>query len=170
MTDTPKAPAHPTPAPAEGARIIDGKAMADALLAEVRRDAAELKARGRQPYLYALEVGGSPAARAYMDGQKARCAENGIRYEVGSLPLDSTTEEVVGRVAELNANPKISSVILMTPVPAGVDIYKVLLSLEPGMDAEGVSPANIGLVVHGRQIVAPCTARSVLHLIRSTGV
>jgi methylenetetrahydrofolate dehydrogenase (NADP+)/methenyltetrahydrofolate cyclohydrolase len=160
----------PNPAPGGSARLIDGAAMAEELLAQVRRDAAELKSRGRQPYLYALEIGGSPASRAYMDSQKKRCQENGIRYEVGSLPLDSTTDEVIERVGELNANPKVSSIIIMTPVPAAIDLHRVRLTLDPGKDVEGLSPANIGLAVYGQQIVAPCTARSVMHLVRSTGV
>jgi methylenetetrahydrofolate dehydrogenase (NADP+)/methenyltetrahydrofolate cyclohydrolase len=149
---------------------IDGKAMARTLLDEVRRDVADLKSRGVQPYLYALEIGGSAAARAYRDSQEKDCSGVGIRYEVASLPRDSDTAEVIERVSELNANPKVSSVIVLTPVPKQVDLYKVLLTLDPGKDAEGVSPANIGLTTYGQQIVAPCTARSALHLIRSTGV
>jgi methylenetetrahydrofolate dehydrogenase (NADP+)/methenyltetrahydrofolate cyclohydrolase len=152
------------------AQRIDGKAAADALSAEIRREAAELRARGRQPYLYALEVGSNAAARSYMDSQGRRCADAGIRFEAGSMPPDSSTQEVVERVQRLNADAKISSIIVLTPVPGQVDLYKVLLALDPSKDAEGVSPANIGLSVHGHEIVAPCTARSVMHLIRGTGV
>jgi len=152
------------------AQIIDGKLMAQNLLTDIRKEAADLKAMGRQPYLYALEVGSTPAARAYMDSQGRRCADAGIRYESAGLPPDSTTEEVIERVKELNENAKVSSLIILTPVPPHIDLYKVLLALDPSKDAEGVSPANIGLSVHGHEIVAPCTARSVLTLIRSTGV
>ena len=152
------------------AQRIDGKAASDALLAEVRRESAELKAKGRQPYLYALEIGSSATARAYMDSQGKRCADAGIRYEAGSMPPDSTTDEVIERITRLNADVKISSIIVLTPVPKQVDLYRALLALDPSKDAEGVSPANIGLSVHGHEIVAPCTARGVMHLIRSTGV
>src|SRR4051794_34931323 len=97
---------------------IDGKATADKLLAEIRLEAATLRQRGRQPYLYALEIGSSAAARSYMESQERRCADVGIRYEAGSMPRDSTTDEAVARIRELNGNPKVSSIIVMTPVPA----------------------------------------------------
>ncbi len=152
------------------ARIIDGRALAEAIRGDVRRRVAALKAAHRAVRLDALLVGADAAGEIYARNQAASCAEVGIEYKLHRLPDGAGYEEVAGRVLLMNADEAIAAIMVHLPLPPGVDTERIHALIDPEKDVEGVNPANIGRVVYGRRSLVPCTALAVMEMIESTGV
>lgn len=159
-----------------GAQIIDGRALADRFRAEIRRDVEALRSRGGSVSLDAVLVDGPPgpdgrnSARTYAESQKSGCAELGIDYRLHVLPHRATYEDIAGRVLLLNADERVTAVMVHLPLPEGVDPYRIQSLIDAGKDVEGVNPANIGNVVYDRSSLVPCTALAVMKMVDSTGV
>lgn len=159
-----------------GAQIIDGRALADRFRAEIRRDVQALRSRGGSVSLDAVLVDGPPgpdgrnSARTYAESQKSGCAELGIDYRLHVLPHRATYEDIAGRVLLLNADERVTAVMVHLPLPEGVDPYRIQSLIDAGKDVEGVNPANIGNVVYDRCSLVPCTALAVMKMVDSTGV
>lgn len=159
-----------------GAQIIDGRALADRFRAEIRRDVEALRSRGGSVSLDAVLVDGPPgsagrtSARTYAESQKSGCAELGIDYRLHVLPHSATYEDLAGRVLLLNADERVSAIMVHLPLPEGVDPYRIQSLIDAGKDVEGVNPANIGNVVYDRSSLVPCTALAVMKMVDSTGV
>lgn len=158
-----------------GAQIIDGRALADRFRAEIGRDVNELRSRGVQVSLDAVLVDGPPgpysrnSARTYAESQKAGCAELGIDYRLHVLPHSASYEDIAGRVLLLNADERITAIMVHLPLPDGLDPYRIQSLIDPAKDVEGVNPANIGNVVYDRSSLVPCTALAVMKMVDSTG-
>lgn len=158
-----------------GAQIIDGRALADRFRAEIRRDVQALRSRGGSVSLDAVLVDGPPgpdgrnSARTYAESQKSGCAELGIDYRLHVLPHRATYEDIAGRVLLLNADERVTAVMVHLPLPEGVDPYRIQSLIDAGKDVEGVNPANIGNVVYDRSSLVPCTALAVMKMVDSTG-
>lgn len=159
-----------------GAQIIDGRALADRFRAEIRRDVEALRSRGGSVSLDAVLVDSPPgpdgrnSARTYAESQKSGCAELGIDYRLHVLPHRATYEDIAGRVLLLNADERVTAVMVHLPLPEGVDPYRIQSLIDAGKDVEGVNPANIGNVVYDRSSLVPCTALAVMKMVDSTGV
>ena len=152
------------------ARLIDGKALAKLERERIARDAEALRAAGTPASLDAVIVSaGDNAARVYAENQANTCERVGIGYRLHELPGDSDEDAIVRAIAGLNTDPGVQSVMLHMPLPDGVDANRVKASIDPGKDVEGVTPSNIGNVIYGRSMRAPCTALATLALIESTG-
>lgn len=152
------------------ATIIDGAALA----AETRSGVGKrvehlLRVHRRAVYLAAILVGGTPAGELYAQRQKEACQAVGIRYELIHLPAEATREMISRRIQQLNKDAAVTGIMLHLPLPAGLDATQLQYEIDPLKDVEGVNPANIGYVVYGHTLIAPCTAMAVLELIRSTG-
>ena len=152
------------------ARIIDGKALAQATRESVAAGVAALSAAGRPVRLVALLVGDNPAARVYAENQKRTCAQVGIDYRLHQLPAETTRAELWQIIRGLNCDPAITGIFLHSPLPNGLDLQEAQYQIDVLKDVEGVNPANIGHVVYGHTIIAPCTALAVIELINSTGI
>lgn len=157
-----------------GAQIIDGRVLADAFRAEIRRDVEKLRSREVAVSLDAVLVDGQPgtrnSARTYAEGQKSGCAELGIDYRLHVLPHTATYEDIAGRVLLLNSDERVTAIMVHMPVPEAVDPYRIQSLIDPAKDVEGVNPANIGNVVYDRSSLVPCTALAVMKMAESTGV
>ncbi len=151
------------------ARIIDGKAIAQSLRASTAQAVAALAAAGRPVRLVALLIGNSPAAEVYARNQADMCAKIGIDYSLQTLPASASQENVLAEVRRLNADPAVTGVMVHLPLPEHLDTQEVQYAIDVRKDVEGVSPANIGHVVYGHTIIAPCTALAVVELIAHTG-
>tara|TARA_R110002072_G_scaffold42064_21_gene118943 strand:- start:228817 stop:229731 length:915 start_codon:yes stop_codon:yes gene_type:complete len=152
-------------------KIIDGRALATDFRAQVAQRSADLRARGFVPKLDAILVeSGDNGARVYAQNQAQTCETLGIDYELHTLPIGSGQAEIVAKVKELNASESAHAIMLHMPLPDGVDAYHIQELICPDKDVEGVNPANIGNVVYGRSMRAPCTALATLKLIDSTGI
>ena len=152
------------------AQIIDGAAQAEAVRRDVAAGVATLAARGHAVRLVAVLVGGSPAGELYAGRQGQACRAVGIEYELLTFPAEFSQRELKGELRRLNADPAVTGVMMHLPLPAHIDRARMQYEIDVVKDVEGVNPANIGYVVYGHTLIAPCTAGGVIALIESTGV
>jgi methylenetetrahydrofolate dehydrogenase (NADP+) / methenyltetrahydrofolate cyclohydrolase len=150
--------------------ILDGKATAAAIKAELAGRVAALAARGIRPGLGTVLVGDDPGSRAYVNGKHRDCAEVGIASIRRDLPADATQEQVEAVVDELNADPACTGYIVQLPLPAGIDANAVLSRIDPDKDADGLHPLNLGRLVLTEPGPLPCTPRGIVELLRSYDV
>ena len=152
------------------AKIIDGKALSAIIRDRVATEVAALKGQGKPVRLVALLVGENGAARVYAENQHRTCGQVGIEYELRMLPAGTTGKALHDVIHGLNADKNVTGIFLHAPLPAGLDLQDAQYQIDILKDVEGVNPANIGHVVYGHTIIAPCTAQAVVELIDSTGV
>jgi methylenetetrahydrofolate dehydrogenase (NADP+)/methenyltetrahydrofolate cyclohydrolase len=152
------------------ASIIDGAALARQIREQVKARTAELSAAGRRVRLVAILVGSTPAGELYAQRQQETCATVGIDYELVTLPSDATFDDVAGTIERLNKDLSVTGVMLHLPLPRHLDATELQYKIDPVKDVEGVNPANIGYVVYGHTLIAPCTALAAVELIKSTGI
>ena len=149
-----------------GATILDGRATAAQIKAELATRVAALRERGVVPGLGTVLVGDDPGSRAYVAGKHRDCAEVGIESIAVELPPDAGQHQVEAVVDQLNADPRCTGYIVQLPLPAGLDANAVLERMDPGKDADGLHPTNLGWLVLGRQAPLPCTPRGIVTLLR----
>jgi methylenetetrahydrofolate dehydrogenase (NADP+) / methenyltetrahydrofolate cyclohydrolase len=152
------------------ATILDGKAAAAAVKDDLRGRVKALAERGLTPGLGTVLVGDDPGSRAYVDGKHRDCAEVGIASIRRDLPEDATQEHVEAAVAELNADDSCHGYIVQLPLPKHLDTQRVLELIDPGKDADGLHPVNLGRLVLGHPGPLPCTPRGIVHLLRLHGI
>jgi methylenetetrahydrofolate dehydrogenase (NADP+) / methenyltetrahydrofolate cyclohydrolase len=148
------------------ATILDGKATAAAIKAELAGRIAALAARGIRPGLGTVLVGDDPGSRAYVNGKHRDCAEVGMASIRRDLPADATQEQIEAVVDELNADPACTGYIVQLPLPAGIDANAVLSRIDPDKDADGLHPLNLGRLVLNDPGPLPCTPRGIVELLR----
>jgi methylenetetrahydrofolate dehydrogenase (NADP+)/methenyltetrahydrofolate cyclohydrolase len=152
------------------ASILDGKATAAEVKADLKERAAALAARGILPGLGTILVGDDPGSRAYVAGKHRDCAQVGVASIRRDLPASATQAEVEQAVAELNADPACTGYIVQLPLPSGLDEKRVLNLMDPAKDADGLHPVNLGKLVLGEEAPLPCTPRGIVALLRAYGV
>lgn len=150
--------------------IIDGRATAKALRADLTTRVAALAARGSFPGLGTVLVGDDPASRAYVAGKHRDCARVGIASQEVTLPADATTDQVLDAVRALNEDPECTGFLVQVPLPPQVDAAAVLEAVDPAKDADGLHPTNLGRLALGVPGPRPCTARGIEHLLLAYGV
>ncbi len=148
------------------AQILDGKATAAAIRTELTARVAALRARGVVPGLGTVVVGDDPGSHAYVRGKHRDCAQVGIESIQVELPATATQDEVEAEVARLSADPACTGFIVQLPLPKGLDADRVLARMDPGKDADGLHPVNLGWLVHGHPAPLPCTPRGIVELLR----
>ncbi|HET6251326.1 MAG TPA: bifunctional 5,10-methylenetetrahydrofolate dehydrogenase/5,10-methenyltetrahydrofolate cyclohydrolase [Tepidisphaeraceae bacterium] len=149
---------------------IDGAALAAKIRQDVAAGIAALSAKGRSVHLTAILVGSSPAGELYALRQRQACEAVGIQYELRTVPATASQKDVVALIHSLNHDPSVTGIMLHLPVPQNLDATDLQYQIDPVKDVEGVNPANIGYVVYGHTLIAPCTALAVIELIKSTGI
>ncbi|RCV49261.1 bifunctional methylenetetrahydrofolate dehydrogenase/methenyltetrahydrofolate cyclohydrolase [Marinitenerispora sediminis] len=152
------------------AQILDGKATAAAIRAELKERVTALKARGVTPGLGTVLVGDDPGSHSYVAGKHRDCAEVGIHSIRRELPATATQAEVEAVVDELNADPACTGYIVQLPLPRGLDEGRVLARIAPDKDADGLQPANLGRLVLMQEGPLPCTPRGIVELLNRYGV
>jgi len=156
------------------AQVLDGKATAAAIKAELTVRVAALAARGVRPGLGTLLVGDDPGSRWYVNGKHKDCAEVGIASIREDLPATATQEDIEAAVARLNADPECTGFIVQLPLPKGIDTNRVLELVDPDKDADGLHPTNLGrLVLRVNQEITsplPCTPRGIIELLERHGI
>ncbi len=146
--------------------ILDGKATAAAVKAELRIRVDALKAQGIIPGLGTVLVGDDPGSHAYVGGKHKDCAEVGISSIRIDLPTASTQAQVDAYIAELNADPGVTGYIVQLPLPKHLDSSRVLELMDPGKDADGLHPINLGRLVLGIPAPLPCAPAGIVELLR----
>lgn len=149
-----------------GVTILDGKATADAIKAELTERVEALRSRGTVPGLGTVLVGDDPGSQAYVAGKHRDCAEVGIESIRRDLPATASQAEVEAAVAELNADPACTGFLVQLPLPAGLDEQPVLEAVDPVKDADGLHPVNLGRLVMMSPAPLPCTPRGIVELLQ----
>jgi methylenetetrahydrofolate dehydrogenase (NADP+)/methenyltetrahydrofolate cyclohydrolase len=152
------------------AQILDGKATAAAIRAELTERVAKLAESGVVPGLGTVLVGDDPGSHSYVRGKHKACAEVGIASLRRDLPATATQVEVERAVDELNADPACTGYIVQLPLPKGLDPGPVLERLDPDKDADGLHPVSLGRLVLGQPGALACTPRGIVELLTRYGV
>ncbi|MBG0840833.1 bifunctional methylenetetrahydrofolate dehydrogenase/methenyltetrahydrofolate cyclohydrolase FolD [Ectopseudomonas toyotomiensis] len=150
------------------AQLIDGKATAAGVLAEVAADVAKLKAQGIEPALAVVLVGNDPASQVYVRNKVLRAGEVGIRSLEYRLSADASAEAVLEVVAALNADATVNGILVQLPLPAHIDETRVLQAIDPAKDVDGFHSENVGGLSQGRPVLTPCTPAGCMRLLRDT--
>ena len=152
------------------ATILDGKATAAAVKADLASRVAALRERGITPGLATVLVGDDPGSHAYVGGKHKDCAEVGIASIRVDMPATATQAEVEEQVRRLNDDPAVTGYIVQLPLPKGLDSNRVLEIMDPAKDADGLHPMNLGRLVLGIDAPLPCTPRGIVELLRAYDV
>ena len=147
------------------AQILDGKSLASAKKAKLAIRVAALKAQGITPGLGTVLVGDDPGSVSYVNGKHRDCKEVGINSIRFDLPNDATEKDVLAAIAELNASKECTGYIVQLPLPKGINTQRILESIDPSKDADGLHPFNLGRLVLGYEAPLPCTPRAIVALL-----
>lgn len=148
------------------ARLIDGKAIADAMRAGL---AAQVAALGFQPGLAVLLVGDDPASAVYVRAKDRAATAAGIAAQTLRLPAATSEADVLAEIARLNADPAVDGILVQLPLPRQIDPTVVQEAMDPAKDVDGFHPLNVGRLAAGRECLAPCTPLGVMRLLRDSG-
>jgi methylenetetrahydrofolate dehydrogenase (NADP+) / methenyltetrahydrofolate cyclohydrolase len=148
------------------ATVIDGKAIAQAVRAEVKAEVAEWVAAGnRAPGLATVLVGDDPASAVYVGGKQRASAEVGIEGFDHRLDQETPHEDVERLLRELNEDPRVSGILLQLPTPPQVDGPALSELIDPAKDVDGLTPISAGLLAKGRPGLRPCTPSGIMELL-----
>lgn len=147
------------------AQILDGKAVASAIKAQLTTRVSTLKSRGITPGLGTVLVGDDPGSHSYVDGKHRDCQEVGINSIRIDLPNNATERDVLAAIADLNSSKECTGYIVQLPLPQGIHTQKVLEAIDPAKDADGLHPLNLGRLVSGYYSPLPCTPRAIVALL-----
>jgi len=147
-------------------QILDGNRIRDQIKNECQSRVEELTARHRPPGLAVVLVGHNPASEIYVRNKVRTSHELGIASETITPPENSTTEELLVIVGDLNRRPDIDGILVQMPLPAHIDAKRVLLAVSPDKDVDGLHPCNAGNLVQGRPGPRPCTPAGIIELLK----
>ncbi len=152
------------------AQILDGKALAASIKAELAVRVTALKAKGITPGLGTVLVGDDPGSHSYVGGKHRDCHEVGIKSIRVDLPADATEADVMAAIKDLNASTECTGYIVQLPLPKGINTQRVLEAIDPTKDADGLHPMNLGRLVSGFDAPLPCTPHGIVELLTHYGV
>lgn len=156
---------------ANSAVIIDGKAVSQQTREKIAVETKELKEKtGITPGLAVVIVGDDPASRVYVNNKKKACAEVGFYSEEHALPAETTQEELVKLVKELNSREEVDGILVQLPLPKHIDEKAVIEAISPKKDVDAFHEQNVGKIMIGNYSFLPCTPAGIVELIDSIGV
>ena len=154
------------------ARILSGKEFAARIKEDAARGVAELKAAGVLPRLAVIIVGSDPASEVYVRNKQRTCEELGIRSDHIALPAETTKEELLACIEELNVDPEVHGILVQLPLPAQIaeDEEEILSHIDPRKDVDGFHPVNVGHLVLGAPGLRPCTPAGCIRMLDYAGI
>lgn len=150
------------------ARIIDGKAIAGEIRSDLVKKVQELHSKGIKPGLAVILVGDNSASAVYVRMKKRACEEIGINSAVHRLPEETSQEELLKLIAELNSDNGTHGILVQLPLPAHLNEEEVIHAISPMKDVDGFHPINVGKLHIGEETFVPCTPAGVLELVKRT--
>ena len=147
--------------------ILDGKALAAKCKEEVKKEAASL---ARTPGLAVIIVGNNPASRVYVNSKRKDCEECGFLSEEYALPEETTQEELIALIQQLNERADIDGILCQLPLPQGIDEEAVLMAISPDKDVDGFHPMNMGALLVGKEGFLPCTPYGIMEILDEYGI
>lgn len=151
------------------AKIIDGKAIRDVMLAELKEEIAELAKEGLKPGLAVVLVGEDPASKQYVGMKAKKSVEIGMHSEVHRLPVQTTQTELLQLIDQLNSDERIHGILVQLPLPKHIDEVAVIDAIDVAKDVDGFHPINVGNLSIGADCLLPCTPAGIIELIRRSG-
>ena len=152
------------------ARIIDGKALAAEVRAQVAQRVSALQRRGVQPALAVILVGENPASQTYVRHKGSDCESVGMRFVLDRLPADLSEAALLARIAELNADASIHGMLVQLPLPPHIDTNKVIAAISPAKDADGFHVQSAGALMIGLPGFKPCTPYGCMRIVQAAGI
>lgn len=152
------------------AKLIDGNQIAAKIKQNLINEIKKIKAKGIVPHLEAVLVGNNLSAKIYAESQNKACKELDITYKLNTFPESISQTELEDFIRQLNENPEVTGIILQMPVPSHINARQVQTKISPSKDVEGIHPVNIGELVYGKSVLAPCTALAVMEILKSINV
>lgn len=149
--------------------LIDGKALAQEIQAEVAQQVRRMTETGIRPGLAVVLVGNNPASHMYVRSKVKTCETLGMRSEKVELPAETTTGEILSVVERFNRNADIHGILVQVPLPSKVNAREVLDSILPEKDVDGFHPVNVGRLVAGTATLKPCTPAGIIEILKRTG-
>ena len=150
--------------------IIDGKAISTEIKNELREKAAELTARGINVTLAVIQVGNNPASTVYVNNKKKGCEYIGIGSLSYELPEETTQEELISLVEELNDREDVNGILVQLPLPEHIDEDAVIRSISPQKDVDGFHPQSVGALCIGQPGFVSCTPAGIIQLLKRSGI
>ena len=151
-------------------QIIDGKKISQQIKDELKEKVAALKEQGKTFTLAVIQVGNDPASSVYVGNKKKACAYIGIESRAYELAEDTTEEELLKLVQQLNEDEAVGGILVQLPLPEHIDEDKVLLAISPKKDVDGFHPENVGNLSIGRPGFVSCTPAGVIQLLKRSGI
>ena len=152
------------------AQILDGKALAAEIRSEVKTQVASLAEKGVSTALAVILVGDDSASQVYVRNKIKACADTGIRSLEFRMPAETTQQQLLAKIAELNADENVDGILVQLPLPKQINADAVISAIDPAKDVDGFHVANAGALVTGKQGFVPCTPFGVMRLIEKSGV
>ncbi len=151
-------------------KIIDGKAIGNTIKEEIREEVEQLVAKGCQPGLAVILVGDDQASATYVRNKEKASTKAGMKSEVIRLPKETTEEELLQRVEQLNEDDSIHGILVQLPLPKHIDEDKVILTIRPEKDVDGFHPENVGKMMIGQSTFLSCTPFGIIQLLEREGI
>lgn len=152
------------------ARILDGKAIAEEMRAEIAAAAKELSEKGEKPGLGVLLVGDDPASRSYVTAKEKACEKAGIYSSEIRLPATASRDEILGVVRSFNKDPRIHGILVQLPLPDSSMEDEVLAEVAPEKDVDGFHPVSVGRMMLGLPTFLPCTPHGIVQMLVRSGI
>lgn len=152
------------------AKIIDGKQISLDIKNELKEKVARYKEQGIEITLAAVKVGNDPASAVYVRNKEKACEYVGINSKTLALPEETTEEELLNVVKELNEDKNVNGILVQLPLPKHIDESKVLLTIDSTKDVDGFHPVNVGKMVIGEDTFLPCTPAGIIEMIKRTDI
>lgn len=152
------------------AKIINGKEIAAKKRIEIGEEVKQLKAEGVTPGLAVILVGNNHASRTYVNSKQKACKELGMYSLLIEMPEETSEEELLAKIEELNGDPKIHGILVQLPLPKHIDEIKVIETIIPAKDVDGFHPINIGRMITGQNAFLPCTPYGIMVLLEESGI
>lgn len=154
----------------QDSRYLKGAPIAEKIIEAVREEAAAARLAGFPPKLVSITVGDVDAVDVYVRNQRTKAERAGIDFEELRFPADMTAAALEAQIRGLNADPRVTGVIIQRPVPPHIPIKALQAAVHPLKDVEGMHPASIGNIVYNQLDLAPCTAAASVELLKATGL
>jgi methylenetetrahydrofolate dehydrogenase (NADP+)/methenyltetrahydrofolate cyclohydrolase len=152
------------------AKIIDGKQISLDIKNELKEKVAKYKEQGIKITLAVVKVGNDPASAVYVRNKEKACEYVGINSKTLALPEETTEEELLNVVKELNEDKSVNGILVQLPLPKHIDESKVLLTIDSTKDVDGFHPVNVGKMVIGEDTFLPCTPAGIIEMIKRTDI
>ncbi|MCQ5339272.1 bifunctional methylenetetrahydrofolate dehydrogenase/methenyltetrahydrofolate cyclohydrolase FolD [Eubacterium ventriosum] len=152
------------------AKIIDGKQISLDIKNELKKKVAKYKEQGIEITLAVVKVGNDPASAVYVRNKEKACEYVGINSKTLALPEETTEEELLNVVKELNEDKNVNGILVQLPLPKHIDESKVLLTIDSTKDVDGFHPVNVGKMVIGEDTFLPCTPAGIIEMIKRTDI